>query len=86
MNRNNYYTMSAICNTSLGWIYMELMKKIKILEMLSHAEFLCAFFHVNFIFLYSCINSQEPKTQNVSQMCHNVSDQKSYTKVIIRRS
>ena len=48
MNRNNYHTMSAICDTSLGWIYMELMKKIKIIELLFDAEFLCASFHVNF--------------------------------------
>ena len=56
MNGNNYHTMSAICATSLRWIYRELMNKIKILELLSDAEFLCAFFHVNFIFLYTCIN------------------------------
>ena len=37
-------------NTGLGWIYMEMMKKIKILELLSDAEFPCASFHVNFIF------------------------------------
>ena len=86
MNGNNYHTMSAICDTSLGWIYRELMNKIKILELLSDAEFLCAFFHVNFIFLYTCINWLECKTWNVSQMWHNVSDQKSYTEVIIRRS
>ena len=86
MNGNNYHTMSAICDTSLGWIYRELMNKINILELLSDAEFVCAFFHVNFIFLYTCINSQELNTQNVSQMCHNLSNQKSYTEVIIRRS
>ena len=43
MNGNNYHTMSAICDTSLGWIYRELMNNIKILELLSDAEFLCAF-------------------------------------------
>ena len=62
MNGNNYHTMSAISDTSLGWIYRELMNKIKILELLSDAEFLCAFFHINFIFLYTCINSLEYKT------------------------
>ena len=58
--------MTAICDISLGWIYEELVKEIKILELLFDAEFLCAFFHVNFIFEYICINSQELKTQ----MCH----------------
>ena len=62
MNGNNYHTMSAICDTSLGWIYRELMNKINILELLSDAEFLSAFFHVNLIFLYTCINSLECKT------------------------
>ena len=42
--------MSAICNTSLGWINMELMKEINILELLFDAEVLCASFHVNLIF------------------------------------
>ena len=36
MNGNNYHTMSAICDTSLGWIYREL--KMKILELISDAE------------------------------------------------
>ena len=36
--------MSAICDTSLGWIYRELVKEIKILELLSDAEFFSAFF------------------------------------------
>ena len=49
MNGNNYHTMSAICDTSLGWIYRELMKEIKI-ELLSDANFFCVSFHVNFIF------------------------------------
>ena len=49
MNGNNYHTMSAICDTSLRWIYRELMKEIKILELLSDAEIFCDFFHVNFI-------------------------------------
>ena len=43
MNENNNHTMSAICDTSLGWIYRELMNKIKILELLSDAEFLVQF-------------------------------------------
>ena len=43
VNGNNYYTICAICNTSLMWIYMELMNEIKIPELLSDAEFLCAF-------------------------------------------
>ena len=47
MNGNNYNTMSAICDTSLGLIYRELMKYIKVLELLSDAELFCAFFHVN---------------------------------------
>ena len=34
-------------NTSLGWIYGELMKKNKILELLYDAEFFCAFFHLD---------------------------------------
>ena len=50
MNGNNYHTMSAICDTSLGWINRELMKKIKILELLSDTEFFCSSFDVNFIF------------------------------------
>ena len=50
MNGNNYHTISAICDTSLGWIYREQMKKIKIVELLSDAEFYCAFFLVNLIF------------------------------------
>ena len=51
MNGNNYHTMSAICDTSLGWIYWELMKEIKILELLSDADFFfLPSFHVNFIF------------------------------------
>ena len=62
MNGNNYHTMSAICDTSLGWIYRELMKEIKILELRSDADFFCTSFHVNFMFLYSCINSLECKT------------------------
>ena len=41
MNGNNFHTMSAICDTSLGWIYRELMKLIKILELLFDAEFFC---------------------------------------------
>ena len=44
MNGNNYHTMSAICDTSLGWIYRELMKEIKILELLSDAEFFAHLF------------------------------------------
>ena len=62
MNGNNYHTMSAICDTSLGWINRELMKEIKFLELLSDADSFFASFHVNFIFQYSCINSLEPKT------------------------
>ena len=42
--------ISAICDTSLGWIYRELIKEIKVLELLSDADFFCASFHVNFIF------------------------------------
>ena len=50
MNGNNYHTISAICDTSLGLIYRELMKEIKILELLSDADYFFASFHVNFIF------------------------------------
>ena len=78
--------MSAICNTSLRWIYGELIRDKKIIELLFDAEFFCAFFHVNFISWYNCINSQELKRQNVSQMCHDLSNQKSYTEVYIRQS
>ena len=67
MNGNNYHTMSAICDTSSRWIYRELVRDRKILELLFDAEFFWASFYVNFIFLYSCINSQELKTPNVSQ-------------------
>ena len=41
MNGNNYHTMSAICDTSLGWIYRELVRDKKILELLFDAEFFC---------------------------------------------
>ena len=41
MNGNNYYTMSAICDTSLGWIYRELMKEIKFLKLVFDEEFSC---------------------------------------------
>ena len=44
MNGNNYHTMSAICDTSLGWIYRELMNKIKILELLSTQNLFVHFF------------------------------------------
>ena len=37
MNGNNYHTMSAICNTSLEWIYKELVRDKKILELLFEA-------------------------------------------------
>ena len=47
MNGNNYHTMY---DTSLGWIYRELMKKINILELLSEAEFFFPSFDVNFLF------------------------------------
>ena len=66
MNGNNYHTMSAICDTSLGWIYRELMNKINILELLSDAEFLCAFFHVNFIFCILALIHWSVKRE----MCH----------------
>ena len=72
MNGNNYHTMSAICDTSSRWIYMELMKKIKILDLLSDAEFPCASLHVNFILSIAELNHRSSKRQ----MCHNVSNQK----------
>ena len=65
----NYHTMTAFVTLVYWWIYGELME-IKILELLSDAEFFCSSFYVNFIFLYSCFNSQQLK------MCHNLSDQK----------
>ena len=34
-------TMSAICNTSLRWIYRELVRDKKIIELLFDAEFFC---------------------------------------------
>ena len=40
--------MSAICNTSLGWIYGELMKENKILELLYDAEFFLRIFSSKF--------------------------------------
>ena len=86
MNGNNYHTMSAICNTSSRWIYRELVRDKKILELLSDTEILCGFLNVNFIFRYSCIKSEKLNTQNVSQMCHNWSDQESYTEVHITQS
>ena len=55
--------MSAICNTSLGWIYMELMKKIKILELPSDEEFLYASFHVNSYFSIAALNHRCSKRQ-----------------------
>ena len=45
MNGNNYYTICAIYNTSLSWIYMELVRDKQIIELLFEAEFLSAFFH-----------------------------------------
>ena len=53
--------MSATCDTSLGWIYKELMNKIKILEQLSEAEFSCAYFDVNLYFSISALTGQCPK-------------------------
>ena len=41
MNGKNYHTMSAICDTSSRWIYRELVRDKKILELLFDAEFLC---------------------------------------------
>ena len=82
MNGNNYHTMSVICDNSLGWIYRELMKEIKILELLSDAEFFCEFFQVNFIFSIAALIHCSANRG----MCHNVSDQKSYTIGIIKRS
>ena len=40
--------MSAICNTSLGWIYGELMKKVKVPELLSDALFFLRIFSCKF--------------------------------------
>ena len=68
--------MTAFVTLVYWWIHGELLREIKILELRSDAEFFCSPFYVNFIFLYSCINLQELKTQNVSQMCHNLPDQK----------
>ena len=78
--------MTAFVTLDYWWINRELIREISIFELLFDAEFFCASFYVNFILLYSCINSQELKTQNVSQMCQNLSDKKSITEVIIKRS
>ena len=50
MNGNNYHTMSAVCETSSRWIYRELVRDKKILELLFDAEFFCQSFDVNFVF------------------------------------
>ena len=63
MNGNNYHTMSAICNTSLRWIYRELVRDKRILELLFDVE---SFFHVNFIFCIPALIHRSAKCE----MCH----------------